>query len=304
MDVISGPQKLIVVVMGATGSGKSRLSLDLAARFAPTTFEVINADKMQLYKGLDVTTNKLSAAELRVVPHHLLGEFDSGHGDVSPAEFRRLAAQAVSDVLSRGKVPVLVGGSNSFIHALLVERFEPDVDVFDGEVAASSELRYDCCFLWVDVAFPVLTAYLSRRVEEMLDAGMFQELAEFHCQNRAVQTGVSKAIGVAEFSRYFEEYAAAEVEEDDPVRRGAYEEAVGEVKRNTWQLAKRQMGKIARLRKAGWDLKRLDATEVFRAVVTSDDDEGSGGKRWSEIWEREVVEPSVKIVKDFLEAEE
>ncbi|KAL6205918.1 hypothetical protein ACLB2K_023170 [Fragaria x ananassa] len=233
MDFISGPQKLIVV-MGATGSGKSRLSLDLAARFPPATFEVINADKMQLYKGLDVTTNKLFDAERRVVPHHLLGEFDSRHGDVSPAEFRRLAAQAVSDaVLSGGKVLVLVGGSNSFIHALLVERFEPDVDVFDGEIAASSQLRYDCCFLWADVAFPVLMAYLSRRVEEMLDAGMFQELAEFHGQNRAVQTGVSKAIGVAEFSRYFEEYAAAEVEEDDPVRRGAYEEAVGEVKRNT-----------------------------------------------------------------------
>ncbi|KAL6197389.1 hypothetical protein ACLB2K_032998 [Fragaria x ananassa] len=290
----------LIVVLGATGTGKSRLSIDLAARFPPDTFEVINADKMQLYKGLNVTTNKVTAAERRLVPHHLLGDLDSRHGDVSPAEFRRLAAHVVSDVLSRGKVPVLVGGSNSFIHALLVDRFEPGVDVFDGEVEESSELRYDCCFLWLDVAFPTLSPYLLRRVEEMLDSGMFRELAEFHGQNRAVQTGLGKSIGVAEFSRYFKEYAAAEEE----VRRGAYKEAVRNTQKNTWQLAKRQMGKIGRLRKAGWDLKRMDATEAFKAMgMTSDDDEDSGGKRWSEIWEEEVVGPSVKIVKRFLEEE-
>ncbi|XP_062017901.1 adenylate isopentenyltransferase-like [Rosa rugosa] len=304
----NGPQlkDKLLVIMGATGAGKSRLSLDLAARFPPATFEVINADKMQVYKGLDITTNKLSAPERRVVPHHLLGEFDSRDGDVTPAEFRRLAAQAVSSVVSRRKVPVLVGGSNSFIHALVVDRFEPDCDVFNCEsvtVAVSSELRYDCCFLWVDVSLPVLTAYLSQRVEEMLDSGMFHELAEFYGENSAGRTGLRKAIGVAEFSRYFKEYSPPPAAEDeDPVRRGAYDEAVGEIKKNTCRLAKRQMGKIARLRKAGWDLRRLDATEAFRAAVTSDDEEE--GKRWSEIWEREVVEPSVKIVTHFLVEEE
>ncbi|XP_050370766.1 adenylate isopentenyltransferase-like [Argentina anserina] len=188
---LSGPKQKLLVVMSATGAGKWRLSLDLAARFPPATFEVINAHKMQVYRGLDVTTNKLSASERRV-----LGEFDSRDGDLTAAEFRRLAAQAVDGILSRRKVPVLVGGSNSFIHALLVERSDPDVvDAFDGEVAASSEPRYDCCFLWVDVSLPVLTAYLSQRVEEMVDSGMFLELAEFHGQNLAVRSGKRKAIG-------------------------------------------------------------------------------------------------------------
>ncbi|KAL6198175.1 hypothetical protein ACLB2K_027967 [Fragaria x ananassa] len=102
----------LIVILGATGTGKSRLSIDLATRFPPDTFEVINASKMQLYKGLDVTTNKVTAVQRRLVPHHLLGDLDSRHGDVSPSVFRRLAAHVVSDVLSRGKVPVLVGGSN------------------------------------------------------------------------------------------------------------------------------------------------------------------------------------------------
>lgn len=64
------------------------------------------------------------------------------------------------------------------MHALLVYRFEPGVDVFQGCATISSELRYNCCFLWVDVSLTVLADYLSKRVDEMLDSGMSEELAE------------------------------------------------------------------------------------------------------------------------------
>lgn len=203
---------------------------------------------------------------------------------------------------------MLVGGSNSLIHALLVDRFEPGVDVFEGGAAISSELRYNCCFLWVDVSLTVLADYLSKRVDEMLDSGMLEELAEFcdpEDDDLAIRTGLRKAIGVPEFSRFFKKYPAIcqsqKARPDDPVRRGAYKEAVRAIKDNTCQLAKTQIGKILRLRVAGgWDLQRLDATEAFRAVVTSEDDDG---KRWSEIWQKQVVEASVKIVKRFLEQE-
>ena len=80
----------------------------------------------------------------------------------------------------------------------------------------------------------------------------------------------------------------------DRVREGAcYEDAVRRIKENTCRLVRRQMGKILRLREAGRDLRRVDATEAFKAKL--------GGGRWSEIWEREVVWPSVKIVNRFLE---
>lgn len=294
----------LFVVMGATGTGKSRLSVDLAAHF---NGEIINSDKMQVYKGLDTTTNKIPFEDRLGIPHHLLGEVDSeAHSELTSSEFSSLAGKAVSEITARRRVPILAGGSNSFIHALLVDRFDPESDVFDerpveSEPAGPSELRYKCCFLWVDVSVRVLEDYLLKRVDDMLDSGMFDELAEFYDPDEdhgpANRTGLRKAIGVPEFDRYFERFRPGRVYrgERDRVRREAYEEAVREIKENTCQLAKRQIGKILRLKGLGWDLHRLDATEAFRAVMTSD-----SGERRSEIWERQVLEPSVKIVKRFL----
>ena len=293
----------IVVIMGATGTGKSKLSIDLATLFKA---EIINSDKMQVYKGLDITTNKIPPHERRGVTHHLLGELDPVP-DLPPSEFRRLAGSVISDILSRRKLPVLVGGSNSFIHALLVDRFDPGSNVFDGSTHIQSELslRYNCCFLWVDVSKKVLKEYLSVRVDDMLESGMFEELSEFFDSDELLRNddrvGLRKAIGVPEFRKYFKKYPSPLQGGDDPARREAYNEAVREIKDNTCQLAKKQIKRIERLKESGWDLQRLDATEAFRAVMMTSADSGSGKHRWSEIWERQVLEPSVKIVKQFLE---
>ncbi|KAF8033075.1 hypothetical protein BT93_D1846 [Corymbia citriodora subsp. variegata] len=286
--------------MGATGCGKSRLSIDLASLFPA---EVINSDKMQVYRGLDITTNKITPAERRGVPHHLLGSYDPDNGEMSPSLFRSLGHAAISGVAARGNSPLLVGGSNSFIHALLVERFDPDADVFGAlGQPASPELRYDCCFLWVDVSLPVLEEYLSKRVDDMLDMGMFEELAQYYDPARTDpggRIGLRKAIGVPEFDRYFKKHPPPRPREE-----GAYEEAVWEIKENTRQLAKRQIGKILRLRGCGWELRRLDATESFRlAMAAEEEGEGGGGGRgrWRDVWERQVIGPSEKIVKRFLQ---
>ena len=309
----------VVVIMGATGAGKSRLSVDLAIRFPFS--EIINSDKMQVYRGLDITTNKIPMEERNGVVHHLLGVVDPINGELSPLEFRSIAGAVITDISSRGKLPIIVGGSNSFIHSLLAEKFDPEVNVFDSMSfrPIAKELRYECCLLWVDISFPVLSEYLSKRVDDMLDSGMADELAQFFDpesddlqDDSAHRFGLRKAIGVPEFDRYFKKYPPPTVglrgrdgdaeynEEYDQVRKVAYEEAVKAIKDNTCQLAKRQMGKILRLKGAGWDLHRLDATEAFRAVLRSECSAEDGGERWSDIWERQVLEPSMKIVKRFL----
>ncbi|GAB4840304.1 hypothetical protein Ancab_021068 [Ancistrocladus abbreviatus] len=302
----------IVVIMGATGSGKSRLSVNLATRFPSS--EIINSDKMQVYRGLDITTNKIPFHERLGFPHHLLGEFDSSLGDLTPSQYRSHASSVISQIVSRRKLPFLVGGSNSFIYALLADSFHPDSDVFSGSDSLCAELRYSCCFLWVDVSLPVLNEYLEKRVDDMLDSGMQDELAQYYeseINESKPNAGLRKAIGVPEFERYFRMFPGPvkrvndtrrggnpemdEEEKNNQVRRVVCEKAVRQIKENTCQLAKRQIEKILRLKNGGgWDLRRLEATEAFRAVL-----EGSDG--WSEIWERQVVEPSVKIVKRFLE---
>ncbi|GFP84661.1 adenylate isopentenyltransferase [Phtheirospermum japonicum] len=271
--------------MGPTGCGKSKLSVNLAFRFFPSS-ELINSNKIQIYRDLDITRNKTPPSDRKNVPHHLLGDLHptESHPEFTAADFRSAASAAISQIVSRRKTPFLVGGSNSYVYALLAKKF-------------CKELRYSCCFIWVDVSPPVLNEYLGKRVDEMMDSGMLEELVKYFASagpGSGSECGLSKAIGVPEFERYFERYGGGD---DDVERKRAYEEAVRAVKENSCQLAKRQLGKIMRLRDgAGWDLKRVDATAALKAAM----DGGGGRRRAAEVWEREVVEPSVKIVKRFL----
>ncbi|MEU4399571.1 tRNA (adenosine(37)-N6)-dimethylallyltransferase MiaA [Micromonospora orduensis] len=109
----------VVAVVGPTAAGKSALSIALAHALDG---EVVNADSMQLYRGLDIGTAKLTPAEQDGVPHHLLDIWEVSE-PASVAEYQRLARAAVDDILSRGRVPLLVGGSGLYVRAVL-ERFE------------------------------------------------------------------------------------------------------------------------------------------------------------------------------------
>ncbi|KAJ6689653.1 hypothetical protein OIU85_006009 [Salix viminalis] len=117
----------VVVIMGATGCGKTRVSIDLATCFQS---EIVNSDKMQVYKGLDITTNKITIQDRQGVPHHLLGEIDPDAGELTPSEYRLSGGLAISGIVSRQKLPIVVGGSNSLIHALVADRFNPELNVF------------------------------------------------------------------------------------------------------------------------------------------------------------------------------
>ena len=110
---------VVVAVVGATASGKTDLSLDLAERLGG---EIVNTDAMQVYRGMDVGTAKLPEAERRGIPHHLLDVLDI-HETASVAEFQRMARAVIDDLRGRGVVPVLVGGSALYTRAVL-DRFE------------------------------------------------------------------------------------------------------------------------------------------------------------------------------------
>ncbi|CAN7117743.1 unnamed protein product [Brassica rapa subsp. narinosa] len=281
----------VIVIMGATGTGKSRLSVGLAARFSG---EIINSDKMQFYNGLEIATNQITIPERCGVAHHLLGELPVDDSELTASEFRSVASRSISEISSRGKLPIIAGGSNSFVHALLVDRFDPVTNPFSSKPSISSELRYDCFFLWVDVSASVLYHYLSKRVDKMMESGMFEELASFYNPRNSrstIRTGIHRAIGVPEFDRYFGVYPPEKshnVFEWDQARKAAYEElAVHEIKDNTWRLAKKQIERIMMLRSSGWEIHRLNATASLRASSR-------------EVWEKNVLRESVKNVKRFL----
>ncbi len=108
------PQPVIAVV-GPTAAGKSELALRLARVLGG---EVVNADSMQLYAGMDIGTAKLSPAQRQGVPHHLLDIWDIRQ-TASVAEYQRLARAAIGSIQHRGLVPVLAGGSGLYVRAAL-----------------------------------------------------------------------------------------------------------------------------------------------------------------------------------------
>ncbi|KAE8672266.1 Adenylate isopentenyltransferase 3 [Hibiscus syriacus] len=240
----------VVILMGATGSGKSRLSIDLATRFPA---EVINSDKIQVHEGLDIVTNKMTEEE----------------------QFRRHGFTRHGFDRVPSQLPIIAGGSNSFIEAL----------VDDKHFRFRS--KYECCFLWVDVAMPVLHQYVSERVDKMVENGMVDEVRNFFDSNANYSTGIGKAIGVHEFDRYFR----GEPFLDKQGRAKLLQEAIQEIKTNTCRLACRQWEKINRLRnQKNWKIHQLDATEAFRRR----------GEESDEAWEELVAGPSTEMVAQFL----
>ncbi|RWS13091.1 tRNA dimethylallyltransferase-like protein [Dinothrombium tinctorium] len=107
--------KPIVVVLGATGTGKSKLAIDLCAHFDG---EVINADSMQVYKGLSIVTNKVSKEEKNSVPHHLM-DFLDPLISYTVVNYRNDSLPVIYSLLEKGKLPVIVGGTNYYIESLL-----------------------------------------------------------------------------------------------------------------------------------------------------------------------------------------
>ncbi|HEU0256766.1 MAG TPA: tRNA (adenosine(37)-N6)-dimethylallyltransferase MiaA [Microbacteriaceae bacterium] len=119
-----------VAIVGATGTGKSSLSLSLAEHIAACggRAEIVNADAMQLYRGMDIGTAKVPQAERRGVAHHLLDVL-AVTDEASVARYQREARAAVTEILLRGHVAILVGGSGLYVSAVIHDFTFPPHDV-------------------------------------------------------------------------------------------------------------------------------------------------------------------------------
>lgn len=381
----------VVVIMGPTGSGKSKLAIDLASHFP---IEIINSDSMQVYRGLDVLTNKVPLHEQKGVKHHLLGTV-SPDVEFTVKDFRNAAIPLIMDIFSRNCLPVIVGGTNYYIQALVsqfllddsaeemdesclnhppgdvLEKFEPDfardssnynygllkdidpvaanrihpnnhrkINQYLGLYARSGVLpsklyqgkdlenwgqvhnfRFNCCFICVDAATPVLDHYVEQRVDCMIDSGLLNEVYDIYNLNADYTKGLRQAIGVREFENFLEFYLSNsssnkpvdsnddsmfQIPKDngdkvlkekmrailnsprDNKQKILLEEAINKVKLNTRRLVHRQKRRVNRLQTFfGWNIHYVDATEYV-------------SRKSDESWVAQVVEPAVMIIKSFL----
>ncbi len=141
--------KKIIVLSGPTGSGKTAISLELADRLGA---EIISADSMQVYRGMDIGTAKATKEEQERVPHHLIDIRDISE-PLNVKEYYNEAMQAARDILLRGKTPIVVGGTGFYIHAFLYGPPQgPGCDPAIREMLKAEEERYGIDLLYDKLA--------------------------------------------------------------------------------------------------------------------------------------------------------
>ena len=108
-------KKPLIVIVGPTASGKTAVSIELAKKYDG---EIVSADSMQIYKGMDIATAKPTINEMQRIPHHLISELKE-NTSFSVADYVKLAKKSIDEIYSRGKIPVLVGGTGLYINSLV-----------------------------------------------------------------------------------------------------------------------------------------------------------------------------------------
>ncbi|KAG5629636.1 hypothetical protein H5410_001353 [Solanum commersonii] len=146
--------------------GKSHLSVDLATHFRG---EIINSDKMQVYKGLAIVTNKITHAEKQVVRHYLLGEIEPD-SNITAENFCLKSIVCRENILKTQCVPIIVGGSNAYIEKL------------------------------VEDPQSVLNRRVDTRVDEMVNAGLVDEVRQIFINDANYTKGIRRSVGVPEMA--------------------------------------------------------------------------------------------------------
>ena len=123
------PKKKLIVIAGPTATGKSAAAIKLAKEIDG---EIISADSIQVYRGMDIGSAKVTKSETEGVPHHLIDVKDISE-DYNVAEFKRMAREALDGIYERNRVPIICGGTGFYIQALIY-----DIDFTDEEKDSES----------------------------------------------------------------------------------------------------------------------------------------------------------------------
>lgn len=173
----------LVVIIGETGSGKSDLAMDLAEKF---NGEIICADSRTVYRGMDIGTAKPSQADQQRVRHHLLDVVNPDE-KFNVAQFKQAALEAIEDISSRGKLPILVGGSGLYVDSVIFDyqfALESERDMQNprhqksGKGSVNKELRPSTLVIGVQRDRADLENRLKKRVETMVEQGLIEEVEQ------------------------------------------------------------------------------------------------------------------------------
>ena len=258
--------KKIIVVLGPTAVGKTKLSVELAKKF---NGEIINADSMQFYKGLDIGTAKVKEEEKEGIPHHLFDILDV-NDDYSIYNYQKDGRNKIKEIENKNKTPIIVGGTGLYIKALLYDYQLNDSkitnnyddistpDLYNKLISLdkktkvdknnrpriiralnyylennksisnnkTNKLLYDVIFIGLTTNRDVLYDKINNRVDIMIKEGLVEEVKKFYSQ-KIYSKPLINGIGYKELYPYF----AGTI---------SLEEAINNIKKNSRHYAKRQ----------------------------------------------------------------
>ena len=254
---------MIICIVGPTGVGKTKLSVELAERL---NAEIINADSMQVYRHLDIATAKIKEEEKEGIPHHLFDIVDP-EDIYTVYDYQKDCRKKIKEISSRGKNIILVGGTGLYLKAALFDYRFPKEEKTEKESLSTEELitrlhqytdhidvdlhnqrrlqrlleryengtveekkgdqpLYDFKIIGLTLDRDVLYQRINQRVDQMVEEGVIEEARSFYDQNlrsKALLTG----IGYKELYSYFDGECSKE-------------EAIEKIKQNSRRYAKRQ----------------------------------------------------------------
>ena len=238
----------VIAVVGPTGSGKSDLAVSLALELDG---EVINADSMQFYRGMDIGTAKITEAERRGVPHHLLDILDVTE-EASVSDFQQQARALIADIHGRGKRAILAGGSGLYVRAALdVLEFpgtDPDIrgrleavdpvsagrlgderriiralEVFEltgrpfSSFMPARQYFQPAIQIGLEVDRELLRQRLADRVHAMVDRGLLDEVRRLDAAGLRNGRTAPRALGYAQFLRVLDGASSVEQAADETI---------------------------------------------------------------------------------------
>jgi len=225
----------LVVILGATSTGKSSLALELAEKFGT---EIISADSMAVYKNFNVGTAKPTQAELERVPHHLINILDAEE-KFSVGEFVRRARPIISELNLRGKIPIIAGGTGLYIQAL-VEGYELSAGKsLISHYKQTGKLIYDALIYGLTTDRAELYNRINQRTKKMFADGLVDEVRNLLASGVSPTAQAMLGIGYKETVEYLQGGATLE-------------ETISKVSQATRNFAKRQLTWYRRMHYIQW----------------------------------------------------
>ena len=240
----------IIVVLGPTAAGKSNLAVKLAKDIKG---EIISSDSRQIYKGMNIASNKITKKEMAGIPHHLL-DVAKPDEHYTLFDWQKDSFVAIEKILKKGKTPIIAGGTGLYISSI-IQNYD-----LDDKNPQTSECPYDFLVFGISPDRQKLYTKIDQRVEKMVDDGSLTEVRRIYKKYPNKKLSSLSGIGYKELIEYID----GKVDIDT---------AIAKVQQNTRHYAKRQLTWFRRMEKQGikihWNKTLVQAKKITKQFLAN-----------------------------------